>query len=256
MKITLVPSSPSSGEMARNQFLTSFLINETIAVDAGSLGFYGSPWEQTRVRHVLLTHTHIDHIASLPIFIENTYDAQRDCVTIHGSEAVLDCLRRDVFNDRVWPDLFRLAPPGAPFLRFERLEEGCPIELDGLRITPVAVHHAVPTLGLIIEDPGAAVVIASDTGPTEEIWRLAKTTPNLKAVFLEAAFPDALATLATLAKHLTPTLFAAEARKLPMGVRLMVVHIKARYFAQITAELDALGLPNLEICQPGVAYDF
>ena len=169
MKITLVPSSASSGEMAQNQFLTSFLINETIAVDAGSLGFYGSPWEQARVRHVLLTHTHIDHIASLPIFIENAYNAQRDCVTIHGSDAVLDCLRRDIFNDRVWPDLIRFSVPARPFLRFERLEDGCPVELDGLRFTPVAVNHTVPTLGLIIEDPNAAVVIASDTGPTAAI---------------------------------------------------------------------------------------
>ena len=77
MKITLIPSSVSGGADADNQYLTSFLVNDTVAVDAGSLGFYGTPREQARIRHVFLTHTHIDHIASLPIFVENAYEIGR-----------------------------------------------------------------------------------------------------------------------------------------------------------------------------------
>lgn len=256
MKVTLVPSSLTPGDDVYDQFLTTYLVNDTIAVDAGSLGFFGTPHEQARIRHVLISHTHIDHIASLPVFVENAYEGRRDCVTIYGSEAVLDCLRHDIFNDRVWPDFPRLSKPEAPFLRLERLEDGCPLVLDGVTVTPVAVDHVVPTQGLILEEPGTAVVIVGDTGPTEEIWRRTNATPDLKAVFLEAAFPDHLAWLADVSKHLTPSLFSAEARKLRPGVRLLAVHIKARYLEQVSDELRALGRPEVEICRPGQLYEF
>jgi ribonuclease BN (tRNA processing enzyme) len=254
MKVTIVPSSiPSAGEEP-SQYLISYLFNDTLAIDAGSLGLYGTPAAQAKIEHVLISHTHIDHTATLPIFIENAYEAKADCVTVHGSDAVLDSLRQDIFNDRTWPDFLALSEGNAPFLRLGRLEPGRPVELAGLRITPVEVNHVVPTLGFLVEDDSVAVVIASDTGPTEEIWRLANASNKLRAVFLEAAFPDALGELARISKHLTPTLFGAEVRKLERAATVVAVHIKARYRAAVLQELRALGLPNLEIGVLGKAY--
>ena len=98
-----------------------------------------------------------------------------------------------MFNDRTWPDFVALSEGDLPLLRLERLEPGVPIELEGLRITPIPVNHVVPTLGFLIEDGHSAVVIASDTGPTELLWQRANAAPHLDAVFLEAAFPNAMA---------------------------------------------------------------
>ena len=85
MKVTLVPSSVSEHSQPEPQFLTSFLINDTLAVDAGCLGLYGTAREQAKVKHVLISHTHIDHIGSLPIFVENAYEGRPDCVTIEST---------------------------------------------------------------------------------------------------------------------------------------------------------------------------
>jgi cAMP phosphodiesterase len=257
VKVTLVPSSVSlmsGGEQL--QHTTSYLINETVAIDAGSLGFYHSASDQARIKHILLSHTHIDHLASLPIFVENAYEGKRDCVTIHGSSVVLDCLRQDVFNDRIWPDFISLSTPEAPFLKLATLEPYRAIELDGLRITPIPVNHVVPTLGFIIEQDDTAIVIPSDTGPTEEIWARANATPHLKAVFLEAAFPNHMAWLANISKHLTPALFASEIQKLNQAVPVIAMHIKARFHDQIVSELNALGMPNVEISRFGQPYLF
>ena len=71
MKITLVPSSVSERGGNQHQYLTSYLINDVLAVDAGSLGLWQTAAEQARIKHVLISHTHIDHIGSLPIFVEN-----------------------------------------------------------------------------------------------------------------------------------------------------------------------------------------
>jgi ribonuclease BN (tRNA processing enzyme) len=256
VKITLVPSAVSHGEAGRGFFTTSYLINDAVAIDAGGLGLLGDLTSQNEVKHVFLSHSHIDHIASLPIFIETVYESPAGPVTLHASEATLDCLKRDVFNDRVWPDFIGMSEKGLPFLSIDVLEPGRPIEAAGLRVTPVEVDHVVPTLGFLVETAGVAVVIASDTGPTEGIWKAAREADNLRAVFLEASFPEAMHPLAMISKHLTPKLFAAEAHKLLRSVPFVAVHIKPRFYEQVVAELRSLDLPDLLIGQPGHTYEF
>src|SRR5712671_5865099 len=89
VRVTILPSSiPEPGQPAQ-QYLTSYLLDDTVALDAGCLGLYRTPQVQARVRHLLLSHTHIDHLASLPIFLDNVYQAGPDCVRVYGSDAVL-----------------------------------------------------------------------------------------------------------------------------------------------------------------------
>lgn len=252
MKVMLLPSAVAA--RPEQQYLTTYRINDSVAIDAGSLGLYGSPAEQARIKHVLLSHSHIDHVGSLPIFLENAYEGGRDCVTVYGSAEVLESLRRDIFNDRVWPDFVRLSPPSAPFLKLELLEAGKPIEVDGLKITPVPVNHVVPTMGFIVAEPGAAVAIPSDTGPTDAFWDAANATPTLRAVFLEVTFPNTMADLAAASKHLTPALFGREISKLRRPTTVYAVHIKARFLQQILTELQALQLPQLVIGEAGREY--
>jgi ribonuclease BN (tRNA processing enzyme) len=256
MNITLMPSSVTERGPGQHQFLTSYRINDTLAIDAGSLGLAGTAQEQARIKHVLITHTHMDHIASLPILVENAYEGKDNCVTVHGSEATLSCLGKDVFNDRVWPDFLRLSTDQITLLKTALLESEKPIELEGLRITPVPVDHVVPTFGFVVEEKNAAVVIVGDTGPTDAIWEHANRTANLKAVFLEATFPESMAALADASKHLTPALFAREVQKLKPPALVVAVHIKARFQAEVIRELQTLGLPNLEIGCLGKTYTF
>ena len=252
----LVPSSIVTDGEEPSQYLISYLINDSVAIDAGSLGIHGSPSKQAKIKHVLISHTHIDHTATLPIFVENAYEGKSDCVTIHGSETVLESLRGDIFNDRTWPDFVALSEGSAPFLRLERLEPERPLELEGLKITPISVNHVVPTLGFLVEDSRSAVLIASDTGPTDLLWDHANQADHLDAVFLEAAFPNEMSELASISKHLTPALFGLEVQKLKRKAAVIAVHIKARYRKQILRELSELELSNLQIGQFGMTYDW
>jgi ribonuclease BN (tRNA processing enzyme) len=256
MRVTLVPSSIALDGSEPNQYLISYLINDRIAIDAGSLGLYGTPQRQAAIKHVLISHTHIDHTATLPIFIENAYEADAKCVTIHGGDEVLQSLRRDIFNNRTWPDFVALSEGAVQLLRLERLEPGVPVTLEGLKITPIPVNHVVPTLGFLVEDERSTVLIASDTGPTERLWECANAAARLDAVFLEAAFPNSMSALAEISKHLTPELFGREIGKLKNPADVIAVHIKARFRDQIIAELRGLGLPRLEIGTFGKAYQW
>ena len=255
MKIVLVPSACGSG--GAYHYLSSYVIDDVVAVDAGGLGFQGALADQARIHNIFLTHSHIDHIASLPIFLENVYGAHPEGVVVHGNAAVLDCLQRDVFNDRLMPDFIRISRERTPaFLRLSLLEEGKPVTADGLRFTPVAVDHAVPTFAFVIEEARTAVAVVTDTAPTEAIWRRCRETPNLKAVFLEASFPNSAAPLAALSRHLTSDQFIHEAQKVGPDVQIIAVHLKPRTHDQVTAEVLGHGLPNVRIAEPGRVYEF
>ena len=256
MKIDLVPSSVSQGDGSRGYFLSSYVIDEVVAIDAGGLGLIGDLSAQFPIRDIFLTHSHMDHVASLPIFLETVFQSSDRSVTLHAGASTVESLRRDLFNDRLWPDFIGMSERGIPFVKVEVLEPGRPVEVAGLRLTPIAVDHVVPTLGFLVEAPGVTVAIPSDTGPTEEFWLAAGTAANLKAVFLEASFPDAMTDLAITSKHLTPAMFAAEVRKLTRQVPFIAVHIKPRFYDQVVAELNALDLADVHIGKPGDTYEF
>jgi len=253
MRIELLPSSVPPTD---TQFLVTYLVNDAVAIDAGSIGLLADLSRQQAIRHVFLTHEHLDHIASLPLFLDNVYSSGPDCVELLAAADVLEFLHGDIFNGRVWPDFFRLSRPDNAFLRTTVLEPMVPVERAGLVITPVPVSHAVDTLGLVVDDGRSAVAFPSDTGPTRRIWELVAGLPHLRGVFLEASFPSTHAELAELSGHLSTRTFAAEVAKVPPGAKTIVVHRKPRFAAHIARELDELGLPDVEIARPGVAYEF
>lgn len=254
MKVMLAPSCV--GSEALNQNLTSFLINDAVAIDAGSIGLLPDLGRQALIRHVFLSHSHIDHIASLPIFLENVYEAREECVRVYCDHQTRRTLAEHVFNDRLWPDFIALSEVIFPFLKLVTIEPGETIEAAGLRITPVPVNHTVPTFAFIIEDDDGAVVIVTDSGPTEEIWERVNQLSRVHAIFLDVSFPNEMAELATVAKHLTPQLLPAEIQKIARPTRILTIHMKPAHLAVMTAQIAALGRRAPEICVPGMEYEF
>jgi ribonuclease BN (tRNA processing enzyme) len=255
VKVTLIPSAATGTEPAQLQFLSSTVINDTLAIDAGCIGFYRTSQEQKRIRQVVLTHSHIDHIGSLPVFVENVFEGGPGGIVVHGSSQVLDCLRRDLFNNILWPDFLALSEGKDKFLHLAPFEAGQTRILEGLQVTAIAIDHTVPTVAYIVSDQRTAVAFVSDTGLTDEIWQRLNDLPRVDAVFVECCFPNSLDWLAEVSKHLTPRRLAAEVGKLNRPTRLIVVHIKPRFREEIIAELQALKLPGLEIGIFGTPYE-
>ena len=254
MKIKLLGSSVQ--DTARRQYVSSYLINGTVAIDVGCLGFYGSPKEQEAIRHVFLTHSHIDHTASLPIFVENVWTPAESCPHIYGGPETLSAVQKHMFNNVMWPDFIALSQTMPPFLDFRSLDAEVPVEADGLQITPVRVNHVVPTFAYVVSDGKIAVIFGADSGPTERLWEVAHKTAGLRAVFMEACFPNYMSHLAEVSLHMTSEMFGREVAKIPAGIKIVAVHIKVRYREDVIRELHALQLPDLEIAECDKEYDF
>jgi ribonuclease BN (tRNA processing enzyme) len=237
--------------------MTSFLINGDLALDAGSLTQALSIEEQHVIRRIVITHSHLDHIASIPFLIENTFGAQREAVEILLTPQVLTTVKRHLFNNDTWPDFTRIPNDLLPALRLIEVAARKPFDVNGLQLTAIPVRHTVPTHGYLVEDAKSAVLFTSDTGPTEEVWRVANTTPNLAAVIVELSFPNRMQQVADVSLHLTPATLAAELGKLHRDVAVYLYHFKPPYVDELRREIAATSLPHpVEELQQGKVYQF
>jgi ribonuclease BN (tRNA processing enzyme) len=244
------------GGEAEGRRMTCLLVNDSIALDAGSLSQALPVERQREVRTIVLTHSHVDHTCSLPFFIENVYERGRTAVDLHASPATIYALRKNLFNNAAWPDFTRLPNNLVPSVRFRELADETPIEIEGVKFTPIPVDHLVPTYGFLIEEDGAAVLWSSDTGPTTRLWEIANRTPHLRAVFLETSFDNSMQEIADASFHLTPQTLEIELRKLERTLPILLHHLKPPCVDRIHREVEALDNPQTGFLEQGRIYRF
>ena len=232
--------------------LSTFVIDDVLALDAGALGWFDTPEQQAKIRDILLTHAHLDHIAGLASFIENVYGLAPDAPRVHAPEPVLRVLMDHIFNDKVLPDFVRLSELlTEPFLQLCPIVAEKPYALGRFRVAAFNLDHTVPTVGYAVNDDKDTIVLVTDTAPVPATLSMLAHIPQLRAVFLEASFPSELAQLAEVTKHHTASQFLAAAKQLPPTVQVFAVHVKPRYVEAITAEIVAAGLANVRVAVPG-----
>ena len=256
MNIQLLPSTfNGQGQATADQRLTCYLIDDCVALDAGSVAIALTDAQRQQVRDIIVTHPHMDHIASLPIFIDDLFGSLKEPVRVHATQVVIDSLERDVFNWNVYPRFSELTNQHGPVMKYVPISIGEEFEVAHLRVTAITVNHIVPTVGLVVSDAGTTVAFSSDTAETQEFWDVLNRLPKLDALFIEASFPNSMAELAEVTRHFTPASLKAELQKLSHnGPDILAVHLKPTYRATLIEELKALGIPKLTVMEPGRIY--
>ena len=236
--------------------MTSFLINGELALDAGSITQALTIEEQHRIRRIVLTHSHLDHTASIPFLVENTFSNLQTALEILLTPQVHHTVKRHLFNNDTWPDFTRI-PNDLPAIRLTEVTPRQPFEVNGLRLTAIPVRHTVPTHGYLVDDGTTSVLFTSDTGPTEEVWRVANHAANLKAIIVELSFPNRMQEVADVSLHLTPRTLAGELAKLHRDVPVYLYHFKPPYVDELRAELASSTLPQrVEELRQDDVYEF
>jgi ribonuclease BN (tRNA processing enzyme) len=235
MKIEVLGSYGGESDVCR---MTCLLIEDAVALDAGSLTKALTVERQQQVQSIILSHSHMDHTTCLPFFIENVY-----------------AVRKHLFNNDVWPDFTRIPNHLLPALRFHELADEVPVEINGVRFTPIPVNHLVPTYGYLIEKGDSALLWSSDTGPTKRLWEIANQTKNLAQTWLEVSFDNSLQSIADLSKHLTPQTMAAELHQLKQRMPVLLHHLKPTCISRIEDNVRALGNPDVDFLEQGRTYE-
>ncbi|HVF54678.1 MAG TPA: 3',5'-cyclic-nucleotide phosphodiesterase [Pyrinomonadaceae bacterium] len=258
MKIKLLPSTfDAQGRATPEQRLSCFLIDGRVTIDAGSIALALDERERETVRDIIITHPHMDHIATLPIFVDDLFASLKEPVRVHATEEVIRMLTRDVFNGTVYPPFHEFSNDRTRVMEFVPFRTGEEFRVAHLRLTAVAVNHIVPTVGMVLTDGETTIAFSSDTSATDEFWELVNRTSSVEALLIEASFPNSLARLAEVSGHLTPSSLGGELRKLSHSdLEILVVHLKPSFRTQLIEELDALGVARLSAMEAGREYVF
>lgn len=231
-----------SGAIAQGRRTTSFLVDDNVLIDAGTGVGDLTLAEMAKIDHVVLSHSHLDHIAALPLMVDAVAAQRGRPLVVHALVETVAALRAHIFNNLIWPDFESIPSVEAPFIRFETFEIAELMDIGGKRIEVLPAVHTVPACGFAVCDGAAAWVFSGDTGPNPGFWRRVNSL-NIGALVIETAFSDADKELAALSKHLAPSTLCRELKHIerPGSFPVWITHTKPAETSVIMEEIGRLG---------------
>lgn len=257
MKLQLLPSTfDENGCASARQHLACFVVDDCVAIDAGSLAMAASVVQKQQIRDVILTHAHLDHIAGLPLFIDDLFASLTEPIRVFAAAEVIEVIERDIFNWSVYPNFSELTNDNGAVLEYCPFKSGEEFAAKNLRVKAIEVNHKVPTVGFLISDGETTFALSSDTAEMDGFWKVVNAEKNLAALFIECAFPNELEDLAHISHHLTPKTLQKELEKFNQkNCPIYVVNIKPMYFDEVVRQVGELHIENLEILKVGQVYE-
>ena len=223
MKLRILGCSGGIGGNART---SSMLLDNDVLIDAGTGVGDLSLSELTLIDHVFITHSHLDHIACMPLLVDSVGFLRDKPLIIYATEATEQILRQHLFNWEIWPDFTLLPNAHQPLMCFQTIQLGRTVNLGGRMITPLPANHVVPAVGFRIDSGAASLVFSGDTTTNDALWEAVNLMDNLRYVLVETAFSNRERELAVLSKHFCPALLAEDLRKLKLHPEIYITHLK------------------------------
>lgn len=215
-----------SGGIGGNLRTTSMLLDHDVLIDAGTGVGDLSLAEMVMIDHVFVTHSHLDHIASIPMMVDSVGFMRDKPLVVHATAETIAILKQHIFNWKIWPDFSEIPNAQEPCLLYEVIELGKTVNLDGRKITPIPANHVVPAVGFHLDSGAASLVYSGDTTACDGLWEAANAIDNLRYLIVETAFSNAELDLAMMSKHFCPSLLAKDIVKLKRNPEIFITHLK------------------------------
>ena len=215
-----------SGGIGGNLRTTSFLLDHDVLIDAGTGVGELSLTELALIDHVFVTHSHMDHITSIPFMVDSAGFMRDRPLTVYASEETLGIIKQHVFNGEIWPDFSEIPSVQHPYLCYRAMRLGETISLNGRKITSIPANHVVPAVGYHLDSGTASLVFSGDTTTNDALWDTVNKIENLRYLIIETAFSNSERELAIISKHLCPSMLATELEKLKRKAEVFITHLK------------------------------
>jgi ribonuclease BN (tRNA processing enzyme) len=228
-----------SGAIAKDCRTTSFLVDGDVLVDAGT-GVGDLTLEEMKgINHVLLTHSHLDHVAALPLMVDAIASQRTSPVRIYALAGTIAALRAHIFNDVIWPDFSRIPTAEAPFISFHEVQVGQILDITGKRIEVLPAVHTVPATGYAVSAGRGSWVFTGDTERNPAFWRRINQM-DVAALVIETAFSNREKDLARRSLHLSPHALADELDCIDKGklFPIYITHTKPAETELIMSEIQ------------------
>jgi 3',5'-cyclic-nucleotide phosphodiesterase len=235
---------------------SAFILDERLALDAGSLTSGMELEAQFRLNAVLVSHAHLDHIRDLATIADNRCQADCDPLLVAASRGTIDVLKKHFFNNLLWPDFSVIPNKTRPTVQFIELKAERRVPIAGYKVRSIMVSHTIEACGFIVEGDDATIAYSGDTGPTDRLWELLRKEPNLKALLMEVSFPNREQGLANVSGHHTPRTLLKDLKKFgkPQDLPTLLYHIKPVYQREVELECARLKGVNLGVMGLGDQY--
>jgi len=245
MKVRILGCSGGIG--GRHLRTTSMLVDHDILIDAGTGVADLSLAELAMIDHVFITHSHLDHIAALPLMIDSIADMRDKPLTVYATQATLEIIRKHIFNWAIWPDFSEIPSREKAVMQYQAIRLGQRTSLGGRGITALPAEHTVPAVGYQLDSGAASLVFSGDTTVNDAFWPAVNKIANLRYLIIETAFSNHEMRLAALSKHLCPSMLVDELAKLVRspggasraGVEIYITHLKPGQVELTMAEIEA-----------------
>ena len=234
-----------SGGIGSHRRTTAFLVNDNILIDCGTGVGDLSLDQLKKIDHVFLTHSHLDHIACLPLMLDSVGSERTTPVKVYALAETLEHIKQHIFNNLIWPDFTRIPTPEQPWVSLNPISVGKSVKLSpALTITALPAGHSVDAIGYAIRTSATTLAFTGDTGPLAEFWDAIQKYENLKHLLVECSFINSEAELAQISGHYHPeALISALRDQLPEETKVWISHLKPGSEADILKEL-ALGIKH------------
>jgi ribonuclease BN (tRNA processing enzyme) len=236
-----------SGAIAKDCRTTSFLIDDDVLIDAGT-GVGDLTLDEMRsIDHVFLTHSHLDHVAALPLMVDAIASRRSTPIAVYALAGTIAALKTHIFNDVIWPDFSRIPTQEAPFIRFHAIAIGQTLELKGKSLEVLPAVHTVPAVAYALTGGAGCWVFSGDTERNAAFWARVNQL-NVGMLVIETAFSNREKDLAKLSLHLSPNVLADELDCISRDKKypIYITHTKPAETDLIMAEIQKFDETNID----------
>jgi len=229
------------GSKTNSNSMTCIQLDDSTVVDAGNI-LLGLEKDAVNIDNILLTHSHMDHIADIPFVIDLFFSKRTKTLNIYGTKQTLHNLKKHILNWEIWPDFTTITLLNSNIMAITLIdiELNKEFKINDLNIKAIKTNHTDGSCGYVIEKNNNSIFFTSDTTTCPAIWEEVNKNHKINSVIVDVSFTSNYKELAIESKHFTPELLNDDIKSYLKrdDVKIYINHLKPSFIPKIEDELQ------------------